>query len=173
MKKCSICDAKKPRSEFYIRASAPDGLRKECKQCVRERVARWVQANPARHAAGVEKWRGANLEKDKLVRRRARSKWAKEHPAQVNERNATRHASKMKAIPAWANRFFIKEAYELAVHRTALLGQPWEVDHIVPLRSALVCGLHVEHNLCVIPAVINQQKGNRHWPGMPEIREQL
>jgi 5-methylcytosine-specific restriction endonuclease McrA len=42
-----------------------------------------------------------------------------------------------------------------------------EVDHIVPLKSPLVCGLHVEHNLQVIPATQNRRKHNRVWPDMP------
>ena len=41
------------------------------------------------------------------------------------------------------------------------------VDHIVPLQSPLVCGLHVHDNLRVILAVDNASKANRHWPDMP------
>lgn len=130
--------------------------------------AAWYEANKELHAVNVSKWRAANPDKDAEVRRAARSKWAKTHPAEVNARNARRHAAKMHATPVWANSFFIGEAYDLAVRRTALLGFQWEVDHIVPLRSPLVCGLHAENNLRIIPAVDNQIKGNRHWPDMPE-----
>jgi hypothetical protein len=41
------------------------------------------------------------------------------------------------------------------------------VDHVVPLKSPLVCGLHCEANLELIPANDNFRKGNRHWPDMP------
>jgi hypothetical protein len=78
-----------------------------------------------------------------------------------------RNAQKSLAMPKWANEFFISEAYDLAERRTKATGYRWHVDHIVPLQNALVCGLHVEHNLQVIPAVRNLAKGNRYWPDMP------
>lgn len=55
----------------------------------------------------------------------------------------------------------------LAALRTKTTGIRWEVDHIVPLVHPQVCGLHVETNLRVIPAIENRRKGNRHWPEMP------
>jgi hypothetical protein len=73
----------------------------------------------------------------------------------------------LKATPAWANKFFITEAYHLAKLREKICGGKWHVDHIVPLKSAIVCGLHVENNLRVIPGAENSVKGNRHWPDMP------
>jgi hypothetical protein len=72
----------------------------------------------------------------------------------------------LRATPAWANHFFIEEAYDLAQRRTKSTGIKWHVDHIVPLRSKRVCGLHVENNLQVIPARTNLEKGNRVWPSM-------
>ncbi len=79
---------------------------------------------------------------------------------------ARRTAQKLLAVPAWANKFFISEAYHLAKLRTEITGFKWHVDHIVPLQSDLVCGLHVEHNLRVIPARDNLTKNNRWWPDM-------
>jgi hypothetical protein len=59
------------------------------------------------------------------------------------------------------------EAYGLARLRTEMTGEEWEVDHIVPLQSQLVCGLHNENNLCVITRKSNNQKLNLIWPDMP------
>jgi outer membrane phospholipase A len=125
-------------------------------------------------------WRLKNLDKEKA----ANKAWYaihKNNPARLEKRRTYRRAnselsaaatnrhraSKMKAFPTWANNFFISEAYHLARLRTKATGFKWQVDHIVPLQSKIVCGLHVENNLQVIPASENQSKCNRHWPNMP------
>ena len=80
--------------------------------------------------------------------------------------SAKRYASKTNATPAWANPFFISEIYALARARTKHTKIQWHVDHIVPLRSKNVCGLHCEHNLRVVPASVNREKNNVYWPDM-------
>lgn len=81
---------------------------------------------------------------------------------------AVYRAKKFKATPLWADEFIMSEAYDLAQLRTNVMGFKWEVDHIVPLQSKVVCGLHTQDNLQVIPSRLNKSKGNHYWPDMPE-----
>lgn len=80
------------------------------------------------------------------------------------EKAMRRNARKRRATPAWANNDAIMAFYREAARLTAETGQEHHVDHIVPLQSKRVCGLHVEHNLQVLTKPVNQSKGNRWWP---------
>ncbi len=84
-------------------------------------------------------------------------------------RDKRRHSEKRngQTVPAWVNNSAISEVYREARTLTELTGVPHHVDHVVPLRSPLVCGLHWEKNLQVLPATNNIRKGNRWWPDMP------
>ena len=67
------------------------------------------------------------------------------------------------AAPEWRDREKIKEIY---THRNKLNdlypdAAPFHVDHIIPIISKEVCGLHVEHNLRIIPGKENKRKSNR------------
>jgi hypothetical protein len=97
----------------------------------------------------------------------AARRWQANNRMRVSAIEAHRRALKRGAMPKWANRFFIDEAYALARLRTKITNLQWDVDHIVPLKHPLVCGLHVEHNLQLIPKSLNSAKGNRYWPDMP------
>ncbi len=43
-----------------------------------------------------------------------------------------------------------------------LTGVPHDVDHVIPLQSDVVCGLHVESNLRVILSRDNKIKSNKY-----------
>lgn len=102
-----------------------------------------------------------------LTRRKHAQEWKRRNQGRVNASTAARYAAKTNATPLWSDAFLIDEVYDIAARRSDVTGIEWQVDHIVPLRSRLVCGLHCEANLRVIPARINQRKNNRHWPDMP------
>lgn len=77
---------------------------------------------------------------------------------------ARRRAKLKQASVAWANDQVIKQIYAEAERLTKETGIEHVVDHIVPLSSKIVCGLHCEFNLRVITANENGHKGNKLLP---------
>ena len=77
--------------------------------------------------------------------------------------NATqrRNAQKKKALVLWANESKILDMYKLAENLSKKTGIKYHVDHIYPLQSNFICGLHCEANLQVIPAIENIKKSNK------------
>lgn len=134
-----------------------------CRICHVARTTAWKAANRELARASVNRWR----ERNKPLKNELALAFAKRYPERMNARNAKRRALKRNAIPVWANHFFIKEAYDLAQRRTKATGFKWQVDHIVPLKSPLVCGLHTHTNLQVISMAANVAKKNFVWPDMP------
>jgi hypothetical protein len=119
--------------------------------------------NPDKYRALAAAWRVKNPDRVNGFRR----KWASRNVPSVNANTARRRASKLQATPLWADREAIARLYAEAQKRTTETGIEHHVDHIVPLRSAIVCGLHCEANLQVLPGPTNVAKSNRYWPDMP------
>lgn len=65
------------------------------------------------------------------------------------------------ARPSWQKQKEINDYYKYA----KIKGM--EVDHIVPINSELVCGLHCIDNFQLLTRSENASKGNRYWPDMP------
>jgi hypothetical protein len=63
--------------------------------------------------------------------------------------------------PKWADKEKIKKIYEEAKRLTTDTGIAYQVDHIIPLKHPLVCGLHVENNLRIITKEENYKKNNK------------
>jgi len=63
----------------------------------------------------------------------------------------------------WTDQALVEELK--AIYLSAPDGH--EIDHIVPLRNPIVCGLHVPWNLQPLPTKENQHKSNNHWPDCP------
>jgi hypothetical protein len=154
-KTCPACATARKR-EYKLRnpAKVKDGNAARKKR-------RWVEGAEARALK-----RSARRATVRERRRIARRKWKSENPGAVNAHTAKRYAAKIQAIPAWANEFFIEEAYVLAQHRTEATGVKYVVDHQIPLQSPFVCGLHTHGNLRVITARENESKNNKRWPDM-------
>ena len=165
MKRCFYCSIEKEISGFVVYSTGKVG--RICRKCwlVKHSASskKYSSNHPQRRAASRLKWNDKNR---KRIAEKS-SIWAKKNREKCAVYWANYYALKSAAIPKWANRFFIEEIYDLARRRTKITGFPWHVDHIVPIKSHLVCGLHVENNLQVIPMTVNVRKKNRFWPEMP------
>ena len=77
---------------------------------------------------------------------------------------AKRRCLVRNATPKWLNieeLEEIKTLYLISYWKTRILQKPYEVDHIVPIVSKKVCGLHVPWNLRVISQFDNRVKSNK------------
>lgn len=133
------------------------------KEKMKERARKWYADNKERALANVDRWTASNPEKVKA----SSIKWNKNNKDRRNAAWMKRHAAKLQATPQWANAEKIAEFYAAADFLGMVTGEWYHVDHIVPLLSKKVCGLHCEQNLRVLPQSDNIRKGNRHWPDMP------
>lgn len=99
---------------------------------------------------------------------KANAEYKKNNPHIAAAYQTRRRAKKLNATPKWADINKILGLYEYSREIMLRAGIRHEVDHIVPLLSEFVCGLHCEANLQVIPESENRSKSNRFWPDMPD-----
>lgn len=77
---------------------------------------------------------------------------------------AERYTAEIKATPPWlteSQRAEIRAIYDQAIRLTTETGVLHHVDHVVPLKNRLVCGLNVPWNLQVLTKAENLRKGNK------------
>jgi len=142
----------------------PYNAKRYCIDCAKQQHLEVMRQYRSRNRHHINALRRAYVKRNPERTATATKKWATLNKVYRVAAAAKREAGRINATPAWANHFFINEAYSLARLRTKLTGVKWQVDHVVPLRSKLVCGLHVEHNLAVITAFDNLSKRNFVWP---------
>lgn len=89
---------------------------------------------------------------------RYKSKWKSRNPAKVRADTLARKRGLKQATPPWLTpehwqqmNAIYDEAREKGMH----------VDHIVPLRGRIVCGLHVPWNLRILPPEENMSRPRR------------
>jgi hypothetical protein len=193
MKKCSKCSEYKSVDSFADNKRYADGKFCYCRQCEAKRRREYVAKNPEkvresnrmaklnnpeRVAKNIRDWRAKNSHHVAEYRRRSHyqnhaenllkaQEWKKNNASKIRAYDSKRRVAEKKAVPSWANMRKIEEFYETADGLNMLTGEWHDVDHIVPLQSPLVCGLHCEANLQVLPRKENQSKGNRFWADMP------
>lgn len=190
IKKCTTCLIEKTLDEFSKNSrNKVDGRQPKCKACYKQyrlnnldriksqkreysknnsskavaRVNAWVKENRERSREIKAKWRLKNAEKMASIRK----EWAKNNPEYLASSCRKYQALKHNAVPKWADNKKIRAIYKESRRLTLETGIQHHVDHIVPIVSKIVCGLHCEANLQILPYNENIKKGNRYWADMP------
>lgn len=164
-KTCSKCDVTKPTSDFCVDKQKRDGLATQCRVCRNKRARDY-------HKLNRERINSSNLDRYYLNHEENKKKglsYYYNNKEVVFKNCAKRRAAKLSATPSWVDKEHedrIKSIYSACIKVSERTKIPHHVDHIVPLQSDKVCGLHVWWNLRIIPAKENLSKGNRTWPNM-------
>ena len=96
--------------------------------------------------------------------REYRNTWKENNKVQMRADTKARRRKHREATPPWLTRkqkTEIRQLYQIAITMTQTTGEQYVVDHIIPLRSHEVCGLHVPWNLRVITQGENLKKSNK------------
>jgi 5-methylcytosine-specific restriction endonuclease McrA len=181
-------EAKKTGSKYYFTGQpckhghiAPRKTKGACIECLK---VEWAKGNETRaeyfkqynkSEAGIAaKQRYYKQNKDAVIARaQARSAsekqayrnvWKENNQDQVLADNKVRRKKHRQATPPWITRkqkTEMRALYQAAIHLSKTTGERYVVDHIIPLRSDVVCGLHVPWNLRVITQDENLKKSNK------------
>ena len=175
-------------SHYFTGAPCKHGhvaLRKvsgKCVQCVKEEAVALAPSRKSYFDAYNRSEKGRELKKDyyerntDVVKARANARptedknryrlaWRAANKDLVTADNRNRKRRHREATPPWvtlAQRNEMRALYRVAMQLTRTTGVPYVVDHIVPLRSPVVCGLHVPWNLQVMTRDDNLKKSNKH-----------
>lgn len=166
MKFCTKCGETKSVSDFGNNKCKKDGLQGYCRVCSRALSIekqydkkRWVESRSA-ESERSRLYRLNNLEKLRLSDR-AKAKIRREsHPGVIRAHNIARKHGQKLATPAWSDLSLVNAFYVEAKRLESMDGIPRHVDHEIPLKHKLVCGLHVPGNLRVLTATENMRKHN-------------
>jgi hypothetical protein len=177
-------DAKQSGAKYYFTGKpcvrGHVALRKTKGSCVDCMKEDWVNDNEKRalkpkseasRAAG-RKYYEKNKEAVKaraaarpaLERRGHKQKYKEQNPELYKALTSVRKRRHRNATPAWITKeqkLAMRQLYLQAQQMTQITGERYVVDHIIPLISDEVCGLHVPWNLRVITQEANLKKSNK------------
>jgi hypothetical protein len=123
---------------------------------VKERKQEWYHANRNQVIA-------AAAARPTHVKRQYQSAWKERNLIWTRADTKARRRKHREATPPWLTRkqkSQIRQLYQIAITNTQITGEQYVVDHIYPLRSDVVCGLHVPWNLRVVTQEENLRKSN-------------
>ena len=128
----------------------------QCYVCSKNKILAWRNKSKSKLVEyNAQRWH------NNKPREQARFKsWAAKHTAEQAARQSSRRCLRLQAMPKWVCQKSIKTVYSLKANLQKARGIIYHVDHIIPLKHKLICGLHVPWNLQILTAGENSKKKN-------------
>lgn len=157
LKRCKKCSLLLYISEFHKNYTYEDGYLPICTPCRNNKPPRKVKSK--KNKTDIDPYLCSDKElaqkhKEYLDLYRPYETYRERFRKITNYHNVMRRARVKKACPKWVNKEKIREIYEKCP-------DGYHVDHIVPLKNDMVCGLHVPWNLQYLTASENISKSNK------------
>lgn len=175
-KVCTKCNESKLVGDFdQFRDRGKIRVRGHCKSCRRLMVKDYDSQNREKKKSYNKTYHKENLESRLAYSRNYhetnREKilaylkwWREQNPHKVAKASSQRAYHIQKATPHWLSEedlLIMKGIYMHAKDCNLVSEVPYEVDHIVPIKNPVVCGLNVPWNLQILPKDLNRSKGNK------------
>ena len=145
-KKCVRCNKVHKLELFNKLSTSLDGYQYSCKICANHysKIHQDEKNIKAKYYYQKNKEKISNKNKQYYLNHKLESL------VKMNKRRA----NKLQATPAWYEKDLVTEIYKQSSMET-------HIDHIIPLQSSVVCGLHCIDNLQAISAKENLEKSNK------------
>lgn len=123
------------------------------------KVKKWGKENPDK----VRQNQRNSRKRHKLKRLVTARRWRLINKHKVKSYDAERRIKALNAslFKTELTDFVLEEAFKLNILREKITGFRWHMDHVIPLQSKTVCGLHVWNNFQCLPQSMNNYKSNK------------
>jgi hypothetical protein len=178
---CKTCNTEKPRAEFYRDNRSNDYCASRCKSCDlayqrsrkeerKKTVLKWYYSEKGQAYKQAKREQNKQKNLQRLSKKISMlSQTTDDQILAWRRQSSVRHAARLQATPSWVDKQHKNKTvqiYALTQQLQELLGRVFHVDHIVPLISKEVCGLHVWWNLQPLSELENVKKGNVFNPAL-------
>lgn len=159
-RECRACVDARHRQKRAIDPAPYRTREKARREANPELYRQHAKASRARHIEARREGQKAAYRRNPEAAKVRAKKWQSLNPGKLAYQVQRRRAWVKQATPKWLTKEQRREMMALYVEAASRPGE-WHVDHVVPLRNKLVCGLNVPWNLQIITGDENRQKGNR------------
>jgi len=166
MKLCNKCGETKTLTSFGVQKRSKDGLQYYCRVCRaehqqlnKESISKYRKSHYKENSAKISERKKELYPryKETISRYQEANKDNISNYWKSNRGMRNYHYNKYRAVeatPNWVDHEWLKLIY---IH----CPKGYTVDHIIPLQSDIVCGLHVPWNLQYLTPVENSKKHNK------------